>query len=169
MSMRYRCTSCYTTLNGDDKRILTNLSQNLQAQFPAYLTHRSGVSKDLCDQLRWSVQNSGGPKRFAALLRELHMLMHNRLEKLYLHAVETKKRLTDHFGSVTYPPFSAFHNKLGYDGHVPTATYLRQVYTSLLDNMRPLLDGKVLKGDHSFKIIKHLATLEGGTPAFSAL
>lgn len=72
-------------------------------------------------------------------------------------------------------PFSAFGDKSRYNGFVPTATYLRTVYTSMMDDLRPLIDkemmvlgGKILKGDHSFKLVKRLARVKG-TPVFSAL
>lgn len=47
MTMRYRCKTCATTLNGTDKRILERLPWHLQIEFPARLTHRGAVSKAL--------------------------------------------------------------------------------------------------------------------------
>ena len=51
-----------------------------------------------------------------------------------------------------------------YAGFVPSGTYVRTLYTAIIQTLRPkmdkhmmLLDGKVLKGDHSFKFPKHMA------------
>ncbi|CAO3629079.1 unnamed protein product, partial [Mucor hiemalis] len=62
-----------------------------------------------------------------------------------------------------------------YAGYVPSGAYLRTVYTSIMEVLQPkmdkhmmLLDGTVLKGDHSFKFAKHMAKIENGS-ALSAL
>lgn len=189
MSVRYRC-SCGRTLNAHDEHILRQLSLHLQAEFPAILTHSSAISRHAADLMRSLLQNSVGPKLFVKVFRELHMLRHDRLEMQYLSAVKynmDRRRMDDQsnleafFGSATVgsseipKPFSDFDDKLGYAGWVPTTTYLRTVYTALLDEFRPLIDkelmvidGKVLKGDHSFKLVKRIARVKG-TSVFQAM
>lgn len=63
--------------------------------------------------------------------------------------------------------FSTFEDKCLYAGYVPTSSYFRRLYTAIIDVLRPrmdkymiILDGKVLKGDHSFKFPKHMAKIE---------
>ncbi|KAG2191632.1 hypothetical protein INT47_000543 [Mucor saturninus] len=58
-------------------------------------------------------------------------------------------------------PFSPFDNQKGYAGYTPTQT-------PYMDKQMMLLGGKVLKGDHSFKIIKHMASVDE-TNMFNAL
>jgi hypothetical protein len=182
MSKRYECRNCKKSYNGHDKQVLKQLPLQLQAEFPAYLTHRSGVSKDLGSLLRICVQNSLGPKRFQKLLRELHMLKHDRLEYQYLNAVKhrikkPKMLANGDIDRIKMPitPFSPFSCKDLYAGFVPTATYIRTLYNLMLDELRPmidkqmmLIDGKILKGDHSFKIIKSIAKINGAS-TFTAL
>lgn len=83
MSMQYRCSSCTKAMIAHDKHILRQLPYHLQAEFPAILTHSSGISRRLADLMRPLIQNSVGPKRITKILRELHMLRHNRLELQY--------------------------------------------------------------------------------------
>lgn len=68
----------------------------------------------------------------------------------------------------SYPEFSKFEDKMNYNGYVPSANYISYVYSSLIAKIRPFMDqlmsfidGTVLKGDHSFKIIDHLAKING--------
>ena len=179
MSMRYRCKgNCKKSYNAHDHRILRQLPLRLQAEFPAYLTYRSAISKEVGALLRICVQNATGPKRFAQILREMHTLKHSRLELQYLDAVSSEARypsLLSSFGRNKPDVFSKFGDRANYAGYVPSANYLRYVYTSVIEAVRPhmdkqmmLLDGKVLKGDHSFKIVKHIAKV-GKEPTFSAM
>ena len=70
---------------------------------------------------------------------------------------------------------SAFNDKLKYNGYIPSSNYLSYVYSSVITSLRPFMDqlisfvdGVVLKGDHSFKIIDHLAKING-VSTFSCL
>src|ERR1700741_5298699 len=80
MAMRYRCKNktCSKTLNGYDSQILRQLPLRLQAEFPAYFTHKSAVSKKVGDLLRICMQNATGPQRFAKILREIHKMRHHK-------------------------------------------------------------------------------------------
>ncbi|MGB9152083.1 MAG: hypothetical protein WCD70_03240 [Alphaproteobacteria bacterium] len=180
MAMRYRCKNktCSKTLNGYDSQILRQLPLRLQAEFPAYFTHKSAVSKKVGDLLRICMQNATGPQRFAKILREIHKMRHHRLELRYLDAVRQEVEsptMLGGFKDVKPKVFSKFEDMSKYAGYVPSASYLRFVYTSMIEEMRPLMDkqmmmleGRILKGDHSFKIVKHIAKL-GDQSAFSAM
>ena len=178
MSMRYRCLSdsCRKTINGHDVSLIQQLPLELQMEFPAILTHKSGVSKSLADLLRPCLQNSVGPERFQHILLELHHLRHDRIELQYLlSALRKSSGIAKHLNVSGPKVFSPFEDQSGYAGYVPTSTYIRTLYTSIIDVLRPkmdkhmmLLDGKVLKGDHSFKFPKHMAKIEK-TSVFTGL
>ena len=67
---------------------MRQLPVQLQAEFPAYLSHRGAVSKQVGDLLRPCIQNSMGPERISKVLRELHTLKHDRSELQYLTAMK---------------------------------------------------------------------------------
>jgi hypothetical protein len=153
------------------------LPLRVQSEFPALLTHRSGISRELGDLMRALMQNSVGPHKFQKIIRDLQMLNHNTKELHYLDAVlQMQKiatiRMISNKHNCKFPRFSPFFNKQQYNGYIPSTSYLSLVYTSLIKNLRDLmekqtmmLDGKILKGDHSFKIIKHM----GKVHVFSTL
>ncbi|KAI7850648.1 hypothetical protein BDC45DRAFT_572874 [Circinella umbellata] len=131
------------TINDYDSELMDSLPYHNQSIFPAILTHRGGISRQLADLLRPCFQNAMGPERNGA--------------------------------SQSHPSFSNFDDQLGYAGYVPSATYLRMIYTAIMDQLRlfmdksmMVLDGVVLKGDHTFKIINHMANV-GGESTFYAL
>jgi hypothetical protein len=71
--------------------------------------------------------------------------------------------------------FSKFNNPLKYTGHFPSPGYISYVYSSLISHFRPMMDMQmmmlsrpILKGDHSFKIIKRIGKI-CSTPVFNAL
>ncbi|KAL0142930.1 hypothetical protein V8B55DRAFT_1560346 [Mucor lusitanicus] len=161
MSYRYECsvTGCKKEGFEDswqsyDPVIMHQLPQELQMEFPAILTRKGGVSKTVANLLRPCMQNSMGPQRFQKLLRELHVLRHDELELQYLLSQLGKKK-------------GFLKNSNQYAGYVPGAIYFRTLYTAIIDELKPkmekhamLLDGKVLKCDHSFKFPKHIAKIE---------
>ncbi|KAG0178868.1 hypothetical protein DFQ29_002903 [Apophysomyces sp. BC1021] len=181
MSMRYRCSSngCSVTINGYDQRVMEQIPDHLASEFPAYLTHRCAISKTLGNLIRPCIQNGMGVERFRHTLQELHTLQHDRLELQYLNSVAYRRQnltLGDMLNISQRPPsFSRFDDPKRYAGCIPSTAYLRLVYTSIMDQLRPLIDrqmmqlgGQILKGDHSFKIIKNMAKI-GSAPVFSAL
>lgn len=172
MSYRYECsvTGCKKEGFEDswqsyDPVIMHQLPQELQMEFPAILTRKGGVSKTVANLLRPCMQNSMGPQRFQKLLRELHVLRHDELELQYLLSQLGKKEgLLEKY---PFRPYSSFEDSNQYAGYVPGAIYFRTLYTAIIDELKPkmekhamLLDGKVLKCDHSFKFPKHIAKIE---------
>lgn len=180
MSLRYRCSNkkCGKSFNAHDHQIIQQPPLELQMEFPAVLTHRGGISKSIADLYRPCIQNSVGPERFQKIIRELHHLQHDRLELQYLlrKFSERNSSFSAH-GFIFSPvvPFSLFGDQSSYAGYVPSSAYFRTIYTSIIEVLQPkmdkhmmLLDGKVLKGDHSFKFTKHMAKIEDSS-VFSTL
>jgi hypothetical protein len=70
----------------------------------------------------------------------------------------------------TWPPseFSSFSDKKGYCGFVPSVNYLTRMYVENSDRLKPYFDREVSKiaasirkVDHSHKICKHMARING--------
>ncbi|KAG2191934.1 hypothetical protein INT47_012017 [Mucor saturninus] len=185
MTRRYRCKNATKQhfFNGFDSRIIRQLPLRVQADFPALLTHKSGISKDLAKLMRPLFQNSVGPVTLSKILRELHAEHHATVELQYYDAACSEKKSPSIDSLLTknnveqklLPEFSAFSNKELYNGFVPSPGYLSYVYSSIIEQIRPQLDwhmmsldGNILKGDHSFKVTGHMGKLNGET-TFTAL
>jgi hypothetical protein len=74
-----------------------------------------------------------------------------------------------------FKEFSLFDDIKQYNGYIPSANFISYVYSSYISKLRKFmdqhtasLDGVVLKGDHSFKIIKHMGKING-VSTFSCL
>ncbi|KAI8636096.1 hypothetical protein BD408DRAFT_109402 [Parasitella parasitica] len=114
------------------------------------------------------------------MLREFHHLRHDECEMKYLDSLSTfvERQEKSGFGDTNQyknVQFSTFEDKDKYADSVPSGGYLTYVYCSMIQDARPLmnqmislLDGVVLKADHSFKIIDHIAKLNE-MPIFTAL
>jgi hypothetical protein len=163
---------------GYAKEIVRQLPVRFQADFPAVLTHRSGFSTPLVRSLRPLFQNATGPHRMNQILRIRHTEVYDIAQLQYYDVVaETMERrskeaqlagIRNYKDQNNYPEFSSFSDPNGYNGYVPSASYISYVYCSIITELRPymdqhqsLLDGKILKGDHSFKIIKKMNKSNG--------
>ncbi|KAI8371102.1 hypothetical protein BD560DRAFT_446758 [Blakeslea trispora] len=75
----------------------------------------------------------------------------------------------------SYDNFSHFCDKKKYPGYISCSNFLSHAYSLYIEEFVPfmdqsnlMLDGVILKGDHSFKIIKHMGKTNG-TSVFSSL
>ncbi|CAO3624567.1 unnamed protein product [Mucor hiemalis] len=182
MSMRYKCKNNIDgnrhTFMGYAKEIVRQLPVRFQADFPAVLTYKSGFSTPLLRSLRPVFQNATGPHRMNQILRVRHTELYDITQLQYYDAIvelkeerATKARLlgfSNYVDENRYPEFSTFSDPNGYNGYIPSAGYISYVYCSFIKELRPymdqhqsLLDGKILKGDHSFKIIKKMNKTNG--------
>ncbi|KAG2193902.1 hypothetical protein INT47_004150, partial [Mucor saturninus] len=185
LSIRFKCTKKTTvhTFMGYASEIVRQLPARIQADFPAVLTHRSGISTKIVKLLRPQFQNATGPHRMNQILRSNHTEKYDVIQFQYYDAMKDKleeqrkaKQLIGNFSIATsYPEFSSFSDINGYNGYIPSANYLSYIYCSIIAEFRPymnqhtsLLDGVVLKGDHLFKIINHMAKING-VSTFSCL
>ncbi|KAI9260268.1 hypothetical protein EDC94DRAFT_648927 [Helicostylum pulchrum] len=151
MSMNYRCTRavCRTTFSGCDQDIVKQLNPGHQRAFPAILTHKSGISKDLCNVMRPLFQHGVGPHRLSKVIRILHTQRFDELQFVYYNGINDFKpnvasQLLNGAESQTFDQFSNFSDRMKYNGYTPSSNYLSY------------LDGIILKLDHSFKIIKRM-------------
>lgn len=123
MTYRYECTSesllhqqsgpnkSLRSFRGYNEAIMNQLPFRVQAEFPACLSKKSGISVMLLNMLRPFVQNSVGPVRLSKILRELHMLRYDKVKLQYLDAaVYRTKNPTLNMMAQTHWRFQSFQN-----------------------------------------------------------
>ncbi|KAH8109627.1 hypothetical protein DFH11DRAFT_1474484, partial [Phellopilus nigrolimitatus] len=177
MTQRVACSmsaskhGCGKTFNLTDPGILSQLPKALAESFPALLTARSGIDKELMALLRAGIANRLCANSWTSILRELHVRRRDILELQYLHFI----KLSPQLGTKAFTPFSSFSDKNGYAGFVPSRWYISRVYADYMGCIRDVLDqcmsalpGGILKWDHSFKIVKCMSKIDG-VPTFAAL
>lgn len=179
MTVRYRCNNQQSphSFNGYEEGLIRQLPKHIQNEFPAILTKSSGISTKLMKLMRPLFQSGVGPHRMHKILRVMHHEHFDELQLQYYDKIMERKRNPTLFDSAgtTFAEFSTFNDKKKYAGLVPCANFLSYVYSSYIqqfvpymDQLNSMLDGVVLKGDHSFKIIKHMGKTNG-TSVFSSL
>lgn len=176
ISPRYKCPTCLKTYVGHMPAILSQLPTSLQKLFPAHLTHRSGISSTLFNMLRPMFNSRMGPKATANLLQEMHRMRYDCIQLAYLEAVkrQVENPSATTFGkTLQYEPFPAY--KGSYGGFTPSANYLKTIYIALQQHLEPrcrqytsMLPANVLASDHSFKLPKRIAKVDG-CPVFTAV
>lgn len=173
IGFRYRCRHCLhpktrkptVTFRSWDSRILAVLPPPLAAEFPARLTHRSGMSAALFSWMRSCFQCGMGPKRFSDALRVQHLLRYDTLQLQYLEFIAGRALERYLPGSRKYEAFLPFDDASsgGPHGFVPNAAWLRDVYDRFIEEHRQdfdqhtaMLSGTICAIDHSFKVSTHL-------------
>lgn len=177
MTKRIYCKSCNTSMNCYDPRVMKQLSPELAEEFPAFLTKRSAMDKQLLEFIRSGMTLGVNANMFSTMIRTAHMRKydHSKLKYYYAIASENAKADAKQIERQTFKPFSAFSDKSGYNGHYPSRWYISAIYVDYIQCIRPMLDqcmaaltGTVLKWDHSFKVLKFLMKING-EPVFKAL
>jgi transposase-like protein len=165
---RYLCSSCRhprtqkqtVTFRSWDTRILNILPPALSAEFPARLTRRSGISKDLLMWMRACLANGMGPKQFSDALRVVYMEKHDLLHLQYLYLIQESYVRTWAEGVVfqSFLPFDDVSSN-GFHGFVPSSQWLRDVYDTFIeehlqdfDQHCAMLSGEIYALDHSHKV-----------------
>ncbi|KAF8076563.1 hypothetical protein FPV67DRAFT_1559024 [Lyophyllum atratum] len=153
---------CGASYQGTDPDILAQLPRHVQEAFPAYLTARGAIDKNLMAVMRTLFAGRFGPKPFASLLGEMRHLHHAHRELTYLATCVSSP-------SPTAPiPFSTFEDKSRYAGTHPSYQWCNSIFVDWMrahrvfyDRVMASLPGGILKGDHTFKVIKYMARLSG--------
>lgn len=170
IGFEYRCRWCaeeskkgkkiQSTFLSWDERILRSLPHSLAAEFPAHLTHRSGLSKEVFMLLRSCFQNGLGAKQFADTLRVLHLQAYDELHLQYLHALAVRKGMSQWRGE-KYEDFLPFtdHSQNGPHGFVPCSQWFRDLYDKEIEKHQDELNqciamcsGEIYAIDHSHKV-----------------
>ncbi|KAG6826161.1 hypothetical protein H0H92_000919 [Tricholoma furcatifolium] len=170
---RYRCMVCKTpasvTFQSWDRQILEALPRPLADAFPAKLSYRSGISTEVFDFMRTCFQNGMGALQFSNALLVQHLQYYDLLHLHYLHTLAGSLYSTKQF-SHQFKSFLPFDDKSndGLQGFVPSGQWLRNLYDTFiiqhsneLNQHTAMLTGKVCAIDHSFKLAKHIAKVDG--------
>lgn len=166
---RYCCTKCVNprtqrrpaTYRSWDPQILACLAPHLASEFPAYLSHRSAMSKGLFEWMRTCFQNGIGSKQFSDSLRVQHLLAHDNLHLQYLHYLAGFHKGLASWAGIKYETFLSFEDKSsrGRHGLVPSSEWLRDMYDNYIEAHRhdfnqhmSMLTGEICAIDHSHKV-----------------
>lgn len=162
ISKRYVCRACekknkesadekiqYTHM-GWNQASLTHMPYGYGDEFPAFLTHKSGLDKLIIKMMRPMMDKGYRANATSDLLLELHTDTYTQYQKRYEFDVMKAKRnpLTVHETHVDVNEmFSSFEDKERYSGQVPTAGYLLSVRKKHHESISSHLDRDVKKRD----------------------
>ena len=155
--------------------ILEQLPAPLRNEFKIFLTHRSAVTDSLALLTRQLFSSGMGPKNVHDFLQERFYRSYAQLEFLLLSAASERRRFGSLPGRDPFLQISAFDDRQGYNGYIPSAGYLKFIFCELerdieqhVVKMMSLTGMEIGKCDHSFKVIARLHCY-GGQPYASAL
>lgn len=165
---RYRCPNCVHAKSGKhtvtfrswDSRILAVLPPFLAEEFPAYLSHRSAMSKKLFESMRCCFQNGMGPKQFSDALRVQHLLQYDAL-RLQYYCYLSSCKIMDGFLNRKYEAFPEFDDIGPNDPHgfTPSGLWLRDMYDKYIERYQDqlnqhtaMLPATICGIDHSHKV-----------------
>lgn len=170
IGFEYRCPSCadevkkgkslQATFRSWDSRILKVIPRELATEFPAYLSHRSGLSKSLFMFMRSLFQCGVGAKQFADAVRVQHLEKYDELHLQYLHVIAARVGLA-RWCSQKFNDFLPFTDRSskGPHGFVPGSQWLRDMFDKRLaehaeelNQRTSLLSAKICAIDHSHKV-----------------
>ncbi|KAF7293600.1 3'-5' exonuclease domain-containing protein [Mycena indigotica] len=164
---------CGLRLRSWDQRVLDQLPPELADEFPAYLTWRSGLSKQAFGVVRSCFQYGVGSAELSDLFRMQHLRRYDKLRLQYLRAKYKEMLLGGQFYEV-FPPFQD-RSARGYHGFTPSGQWLRDLYDGYIESKRDtinqhmaMLSARICAIDHSHKLAKHVFKVDG-VPIFTAL
>ncbi|KAK7002121.1 hypothetical protein R3P38DRAFT_3215931 [Favolaschia claudopus] len=171
----YYCRDgCKSYFHGWSETFLRSLPEYLRLAFPAILSRKSGLSRNLLMMSRVGNQHKMGPSGLRAMLFEMHTHRYNGLMLQYLESAF--ERNPSYIGTATViPAFGDFADPQRYAGFVPSISYLTAMLNKAIerdeadaDQHTSCLAPDQTDLDDSFKIVKHIAN-EDGVPLFAAL
>jgi hypothetical protein len=166
---RYRCSSCThpkskkktVTFRSWDPRILEVLPPALAAEFPAKLSHRSGMSNTLFEWMRSCFQSGMGSQQFSDAVRVQHLLAHDHLHLQYLQHLALRRSSLDKWTGERYEAFLPFDDSSprGRHGFTPSSQWCHDMYDGYIEmhghdfhQHTAMLSCEVCALDHSHKV-----------------
>ncbi|KAG6818630.1 hypothetical protein H0H93_003334 [Arthromyces matolae] len=175
----YYCRQgCKTFFAGWNKELMATLPLYLRHAFPAILSPKGGVSREVELQLCVGNQHKMGPCGVRSLLFEMHTHRFNIIQLQYLEAIfelvrgrqdmEDYQSTLHEFVSEKFPSIGNFSDPQGYAGYVPSESYLAAVMNRAIERDESdanqhttCLAPDQLAIDDSHKVNKHIARLDG--------
>ena len=159
----YKCNKCTpaVTFQSWEYQVLWQLPHSLSMEFPAYLTHQSGVSNSTFAMMQCCFQNGMGTKQFSDAINVMHWHWYEMLEVQYLRSIHEKSGLAGWLGK-TFPPFPAFMDRLKVGVHavIPSGQWFRDIYDKFIESHEAEFDQHTTQLsacgcaiDHSYKVI----------------
>ncbi|KAF8867530.1 hypothetical protein CPB84DRAFT_1859325 [Gymnopilus junonius] len=165
------------TFQSWDPHIFDVLLPALATEFPARLSHCSGMSSTLFEWMRSCFQNGLGSKQFSDALRVQHLLAHDHLHLQYVEHLALCQELLDAWTGEKYEAFLPFDDmsSRGCHGFISGSKWLWDMYNSYIEAHKhdfnqhmAMLTAEICAIDHSHKVTKQLARVEG-EQVFTAL
>ena len=164
---RYRCPTCVhpktgkrtVTYHSWDSRILAVLPAELSSEFPARLSHRSGISNVLFSWVRSCFAKGMGGKQVSDAIREQHLL-HYDFTRLQYFNVLCSRTLDGWIGKKydDFPPFEDTSPN-GPRNFLPCAQWLWDMYSQFMEGHRNSINqhtamrsASIIAIDHSHKV-----------------
>ena len=162
IGVRYKCNTCSpaSTFQSWDPAVIMQLPHSLAAEFPAHLSHRSGVSTAVFAMMRCCFQNGMGAKQMSDAINVLHRRRYEMLEVQYLRMIQERAGMAAWMNK-TFLPFPSFTDQGPYGLHaiIPSARWFRDMYDKFMesheheiDQYTALLPCRGAAIDHSFKV-----------------
>ncbi|KAJ7151286.1 hypothetical protein C8R43DRAFT_951101 [Mycena crocata] len=152
---------CNKSFQGTDPHIIAQLPRFVQTAFPAYISARGAVSKLMMWQMSNTFSTRFGPAPFAELVSEIQHRAHAESELAYVAAA-------NFYRQSGLKQYSSFDDPRGYAGSPPSVPYLKALFTDYTTAHRIYIErdiatrpATVLKGDHTFDVLKHMGGLKG--------
>ena len=146
VSWGYYCRQgCQSYFHGWNTNLLQSLPRYLQLAFPAVLSHRAGLSKNVITQLRVGNQHKMGPSGVHSLLCEMHTLRFSTLLAQYCEAIfelVRGRQLSESKGMQSslhayimekYLSFGNFSDSQGYAARLPSEHYLAYMMNKAIE------------------------------------
>jgi hypothetical protein len=134
--------------------------------FPAYLTHKSGLDKEIIEEL---VAQGASKTNFAAMQDTIVRLHAKRYHQVVRFGSVIKERRGMGISVGTPQKFSDPSDPRGYDDIVPSTRYLIDAFKATHELRRPTMDkyqsslgASRLSVDHSFKVSKRFSLFING-------
>ena len=137
-----KCTEPPYTFMGYDLRSRQLLAHGYGNDFPAFLTHRSGVDLRIIDLLRPLSDKGVRHHAVSEILLEWHSKAYFRAYEKREHLVAEKMEGGLH-AQGDFPMFSTFNDPQKWAGAVPTGRFLSTVYKGFGRSIGPHLDNEV--------------------------
>ncbi|KAJ7246127.1 hypothetical protein B0H12DRAFT_1235640 [Mycena haematopus] len=134
-----------------------------------FLAGLLAISESLFMFMRSCFQSGMGAKQFSDALRVKHLEQYDKLQLSYLWKIAESQGLA-RWRQKKFRAFKSFEDSSldGYHGFIPSSQWLRDLFDTFMERRAPCLDqvmamlsAEINAIDHSFKLAKHVAKVDG--------